>query len=131
MNGTVPSADEAVAWREALRQVHAESVLLPMLVQLLLIILAARLFAMLLRKLGQPAVVGEIAAGLVLGPSVLGQLCPQLFQSIFHPQVGGIDPLLFDVVLRRILTALAHLGLVFLLFFIGLEFDFSHLRLRA
>ena len=49
-----------------------------MLVQLVLIIAAARLFAWLFRKLGQPSVAGEIAAGLVLGPSVLGKILPDV-----------------------------------------------------
>ncbi len=56
-----------------------------------LIILAARLFAMLFRKLGQPTTVGEIAAGLIIGPSVLGKLAPDLFNAIFHPTLEGLS----------------------------------------
>jgi hypothetical protein len=55
----------------SLQQLAVEEMLLPILLQLAIIILAARLFAIVFRRLGQPSVVGEIAAGLVLGPSVL------------------------------------------------------------
>jgi Kef-type K+ transport system membrane component KefB len=96
-----------------------ESVLLTVLVQLVVIILGARLFAVLFRKLGQPSVVGEIAAGLVLGPSVLGKLLPDVSAMIFVPTV------------KPVFHVLSQLGLIFLLFLIGLEFDFSHLRARG
>ena len=119
------SLTEALA---QLKQLHVESVLLPVLIQLTLIVLTARLFAWAFRKMGQPGVVGEIAAGLVLGPSVLGRLWPELSNAVFHPQAAGVDPALFGSLLNWILTTLAQLGLVFLLFLIGLEFDFSHLR---
>lgn len=96
--------------------IHVEQATLTLLVQLIVIMLAARLFAVLFRWFGQPTVVGEIAAGLVLGPSLLGRVAPQLSAAIFDPAVAPV----FD--------ALSQLGLVFLLFLIGLEFDFGHLR---
>jgi Kef-type K+ transport system membrane component KefB len=102
--------------------------LLPLLVQLALIILAARLFGLVFRRLGQPSVVGEIAAGLVLGPSVFGRLAPEAFRAVFHPGVSGLPAELADAVLGSVLTALSQLGLIFLLFLIGLEADFGHLR---
>jgi Kef-type K+ transport system membrane component KefB len=83
---------------------------------------------MLFRRIGQPAVVGEIAAGLVLGPSLFGALLPQLWSSIFHPAVGNLPPELADVLIGKIFTVLSQLGLIFLLFLVGLEVDFSHLR---
>lgn len=93
-----------------------ESVLLIVLVQLCVIIAAARLFAWLFRKLNQPAVVGEILAGLILGPSLFGRFFPDTFHHVFDPSVGPI------------FRVLSQLGLVFLLFLIGLEFDFKHLK---
>jgi Kef-type K+ transport system membrane component KefB len=113
---------------QALRHLDVESVLLPILLQLALIILAARVFAVLFRRLGQPSVVGEIAAGLVLGPSVFGRLLPSAFEAVFHPPVHGLPPELGNSLLGWILTTLSQLGLIFLLFLIGLEFDFGHLR---
>lgn len=99
--------------------VRVESVLLTVLVQLVVIMVAARLFAVLFRRLGQPSVVGEIAAGLALGPSLLGKWLPEVSELVFNPTVRPI----FDV--------LSQIGLIFLLFLIGLEFDFTHLKARG
>jgi Kef-type K+ transport system membrane component KefB len=96
-----------------------ESVLLTVLTQLMVIILAARVFAWVFRKLGQPSVVGEIAAGLMLGPSVLGKFFPAASAMVFDPAV------------KPVFSVLSQVGLIFLLFLIGLEFDFSHLRARS
>ena len=93
-----------------------ESFLLRVLLQLVVIIGAARVGAWLFGKLGQPQVVGEIAAGLLLGPSVLGQLAPGLVDNLFPTETA--------VVFR----SLSELGLMLLMFLIGTEFDFSHLR---
>jgi Kef-type K+ transport system membrane component KefB len=96
-----------------------ESLLLTVMVQLAVIIFVARLFALLFRRLGQPAVVGEIAAGLILGPSVLGKLAP------------GMSEMIFVTSARPALQILSQIGLIFLLFLIGLECDFSHIRARG
>lgn len=93
-----------------------ESFLLQVLIQLAVIIAAARTGAWLLSRLGQPQVVGEIVAGLMLGPSVLGRVAPGLSETLFPDEAA--------VVFR----VLSELGLVLLMFLIGLEFDFSHLR---
>ncbi|HKD36495.1 MAG TPA: cation:proton antiporter, partial [Pirellulales bacterium] len=114
-----------------LSRLGLESLLLPVLCQIVVIVTAARLFFVLFRRIGQPGVVGEIVAGLVLGPSVLGVLWPQAEAFIFHPKVAGVDPQLFSAVLRGIFATLSELGLVFLLFLIGLEFDFRHLSRRG
>jgi Kef-type K+ transport system membrane component KefB len=122
------AASDPATWSEALRKVGVEEVLLAVLVQLIIIILAARLFATIFRYLKQPSVVGEIVAGLILGPSVLGRLCPGLWAAVFHPTLAELPSGLFDQLLRWIFTGLSQLGLIFLLFLIGLEFDFRHLR---
>ena len=101
-----------------------ESRLLIVLVQLALIIAIARIFAMLFRRIGQPAVVGEICAGLILGPSVLGKIeaagwIPQISQYVFDPSVGPV------------FSIMSQLGLILLLFLVGLEFDFGHLKSRG
>lgn len=120
------AVDESILAK--MKAVNVEEFLLPLLIQLALIIAAARAFAALFRRIGQPAVVGEIAAGLILGPSVLGRLFPSLFDALFHPAIAGLPPEASDLMLGRVMTALAQIGLVLLLFLIGLEFDFSHLR---
>lgn len=116
---------------QALRGLHVESVLLPLLWQVSLIILAARLAAMLFRRMGQPVTVGEIAAGLLLGPSVFGKLAPEAFQSIFHPELAGLSAEMSDQLLRWILTSLSQFGLILLLFMMGMEFDFTHLKVSG
>jgi Kef-type K+ transport system membrane component KefB len=98
-----------------------ESSLRPLLVQLVVIIVAARLGAMVARWLRQPAVVGEIMAGLVLGPSVFGALAPEAFRLVFGATGGAAG-------LDASLTSFSQVGLVLLLFLIGIEFDYSHVR---
>ena len=95
---------------------NSESILLIVIVQLIVIIAASRLFGALFRRLGQPQVCGEIAAGLILGPSFFGGLFPALFHRVFDPSVN------------QIFSTMSQLGLVMLMFMIGLEFDFSHLK---
>lgn len=101
-----------------------EGLLAAVLLQVGVILLVARAFAMLFRWMRQPSVVGEIVAGLVLGPSVLGKLeaagwLPAISKKIFDPGAAGV------------MEVMAQIGLVLLLFLIGLEFDFGHLRARG
>lgn len=80
-----------------------------MLVQVFIILFAAWALVALLRPLGQPPVIGEMAAGFVLGPVVFGALLPEWHQRIFAPsQLGEV-------------TGLGQLGLVFFMFLIGAE----------
>jgi Kef-type K+ transport system membrane component KefB len=90
-----------------------------LLLQLLAIVLAARLFGALFARLGQPSVIGEIFAGIVLGPSVFGGLAPGAFTFFFAPASLGTLKLLSEV------------GVVLFLFVIGLELDLTDLRRRA
>lgn len=87
--------------------------------QIALIIVIARLAGGLFRKLGQPAVVGEMAAGIALGPSLFGHLAPELFDRVF-PE-GSLDQLGF----------LSQLGLMLFLFVIGMDLDLQVLRSKA
>jgi K+:H+ antiporter len=111
---------------QALARADVEEILLPILLQLVLIIAAARVLALLFRRLGQPGVVGEIAAGLILGPSLLGRL--GFVHDLFHPSIHGVSPELSEPVFHWIFAALSQLGLILLLFLVGLEFEFQHLR---
>jgi len=100
-----------------------EEALRPLLVQLVVIVLAARAGAAVARWLRQPSVVGEIVAGLLLGPSAFGAWFPDLFAAVFRggdASAGGS--------LEVSLTSFSQVGLVLLLFLIGIEFDFSHVR---
>ena len=95
---------------------QVENLLLAVLVQLIVIVAAARLAGAVFRRLGQPQVCGEIAAGLILGPSLLGGLFPGVFHAVFQPAASGF------------FSVMSQLGLVLLMFLIGLEFDFGHLE---
>jgi Kef-type K+ transport system membrane component KefB len=101
----------------------AETSLQPLLVQLTAIILAARLGATVARWLGQPSVVGEIVAGLLLGPSALGAVAPEASAWLFGGGRAGQA-----TGLEAALTGFSQIGLVLLMFLVGLEFDFTHVR---
>lgn len=123
----LPALDPA----RALLKLDIEALLLPVLVQLCVIVVAARMFGVLARRLGQPAVVGEILAGLLLGPSVFGAMFPDVFAAVFRPHLHGVPDDLAAAAFPKIFQVLAQLGLIFLLFLIGLEFDFGHLRTKG
>lgn len=92
---------------------------LAVLTQWIVILAAARAGAYLLGKLGQPSVVGEMVAGLVLGPSALGALWPQWSAWVFPPEN------------QPLFHALGELGLLLLLFVVGVEFHFEYLHRLA
>ena len=113
---------------QAFRHLSIEELLIPVLIQLALILLAARAFALLARRFGQPSAVGEIIAGLLLGPSFFQAVAPAAWTAIFRPTIGDVPRELTDPLLNKIFAVLSQIGLVLLLFLIGLEFDFGHLR---
>lgn len=81
----------------------------PLLLQLVVILGTARLLALLLRFLGQPAVIGEMIAGLMLGPVVLGALAPQFHAQLFAPESLSA------------LRGISQIGLVLFMFIVGAE----------
>ena len=97
--------------------VHAsEHRLLIVLIQLCVIVAAARAAGIVARRMGQPAVVGEVVAGLMLGPSLFGHFFPGLSAQVFDPAT------------KPVFETLKEIGLVFLLFIVGLELEISHLK---
>ncbi len=94
---------------------HGEMLLYFVLLQLIVIVLAGRVGSVLALKFKQNAAVGEIIIGILLGPSLLGWLAPEVFQYVFKSV--SAEPL----------TILSQVGLLLLMFQIGLEFDFGHL----
>lgn len=113
---------------ESLLKLDVEHLLLPVLIQLAVIIAAARLFGVLARRLGQPSVVGEIVAGLLLGPSLLGWVAPDVFAAVFRPALHGVEQSLADAVLPKVFTVVSQFGLIFLMFLVGLELEPGHVR---
>jgi Kef-type K+ transport system membrane component KefB len=101
------------------------------LIQWIVIIAAAWAFGRLGRRFGQPLAVGEIAAGIILGPSVLGALCSWLAVHFNSPHIAVLPAKLFPPGTQQSLQLLGKLGLIFLLFQVGMEFDYSHLRTRS
>jgi Kef-type K+ transport system membrane component KefB len=84
-----------------------------------IIIALAWFFGRLGKRLGQPLAVGEIAGGLLLGPSALGLIWPRNW------------PVLFPAEAQQSLQLLGNLGIVLLLFQVGMEFDFGHFRRQS
>jgi Kef-type K+ transport system membrane component KefB len=89
-----------------------------MVLDIAIVIAAARVMGAVFRRIGQPAVLGEITAGLLLGPTGLGAF------------PGDLDQLLFPMDARPFLAALAQLGLILFMFIVGLEIDLSLIRGR-
>jgi Kef-type K+ transport system membrane component KefB len=85
---------------------------LSLLVQLSLMLLFGRLFAEMARKMQQPAVVGEILAGIILGPTILGMLEPEWFNRLFPTGSSAL-----------VLDGFVQVAVVLLLFIAGLEVD--------
>jgi Kef-type K+ transport system membrane component KefB len=96
----------------------AETVLFFTLLQLTVIVLAGRIGSILARRVGQSSAVGEIIIGILLGPSLFGLLFPDVFDHIFRS--APPEPM----------QVLSQVGLILLMFQIGIEFDFSHLSER-
>jgi len=87
-----------------------------LILQILSILFFARLFGYLFTKIRQPTVIGDIVAGIVLGPSILGWLLPGVSAFIFPEESLGN------------LQFLSHVGLILFMFIIGMELDFKALR---
>jgi Kef-type K+ transport system membrane component KefB len=90
-----------------------------LLLELGAILATIRLVGLLFRKLGEPQVVGEMIAGIVLGPSVLGGIAPKVESALFPEQS------------LTLLNALSQVGLVLFLFLVGLVHDPRHLKGRG
>ena len=87
-----------------------------LLLQMVVIIVIARLFGALFRRIGQPPVMGEMVAGITLGPSVLQLFWPQAYAFLF-PQSS-----------MATLGVLSQLGVVLFMFVVGMELDLRHVR---
>lgn len=89
------------------------------LIQIITIILTARLFSWLAIKIRQPTVIGEIVAGIVLGPSLIGLFFPDVYAFIFPP--SSISNLHF----------LSQIGLILFMFIVGMELDMQILKRQS
>lgn len=98
---------------------NAGSPLPRLLLQLIVIVLAARMLGALAARVKQPPVIGEIAAGVLLGPSLLGWVAP------------GASAFLFPAPSLPTLQLLSQIGVLLFMFVVGVELEASHLRGKA
>jgi Kef-type K+ transport system membrane component KefB len=97
---------------------QTEYLLFMILLQLIVMIGAARFLHSVFRRLGQPGVIGEIVAGLLLGPSLIGHFFPQTSLALFGEHAS------------QPITIISQIGLILLMFQIGMDFEFGHLEVR-
>ncbi|GAA4365522.1 hypothetical protein GCM10023185_35840 [Hymenobacter saemangeumensis] len=109
------------AWTDfiAALQQSFSSPLAVLLGQILAIVLVARVLGRLCRLLGQPAVVGEMAAGILLGPSLLGRYFPEISGLLFPAK--SLDNIKF----------LSQVGLILFMFVVGMDLDLAAIRGKA
>ncbi|MFI5003417.1 MAG: cation:proton antiporter [Solirubrobacterales bacterium] len=103
----------------ATRQRTAENTVVAFFIAVVIVMLFARLCGSLMPKIRQPRVMGEVLAGILLGPTLFGALAPHLQATIFAPDIVPY------------IGVTANLGLIFYMFLIGLEVDLGQLRGRA
>lgn len=108
-------------WQEFLNAMQANlgHPLAILLIQIVTIILVARMFGWAFKKIGQPAVIGEIIAGIVLGPSLFGMYFPDFSATLFPAESFGN------------LKILSQFGLIMFMFVVGMELDLKVLRTKA
>ena len=121
VESTVTSAPVKGVWEDfrismAQNLHHSFSILL---LQIIIIILISRLFGYFFQKFGQPMVIGEVLAGIILGPSFLGLFFPGIFSFVFPAESLGN------------LQFLSQIGLILFMFIIGMELDLKLLKNTA
>lgn len=90
-----------------------------LILQIIVIIIAARFFGWIFKKIGQPSVIGEILAGIVLGPSLIGSYFPEMSAFLFPVSSLGN------------LQILSQIGLILFMFIIGMELNLKALQSKA
>src|SRR4051812_39120779 len=98
---------------------NVQSPLSILLLQIIVIVLAARILGSLCLRIGQPPVIGEMIAGILLGPSLLGLVAP------------GVQTFLFPAASMGPLRMLSQIGVILFMFVVGIELDVRHLRQKA
>ena len=116
LEGSPNDLGEGFALFRRLVQENIESSLGILLLQIITILLTCRLFGWLFQKIGQPTVIGEIVAGIFLGPSILGNLFPEVSSFLFPVEsLGNI-------------TILSQFGLILFMFAIGMELNLGEVK---
>lgn len=94
-------------------------VLLHVLLALVVVIVAARVCGALCKRIHQPPVIGEVIAGILLGPSLLGRISPTAMTYLLPPSVAPF------------LSILAQIGVMLFMFLVGLQLNTAQLRHRT
>ncbi|MEA2236473.1 MAG: hypothetical protein QOC81_1197 [Thermoanaerobaculia bacterium] len=94
-------------------------VLFHVLLALVVVIVAARLCGALCKRLHQPPVIGEVIAGILLGPSLLGSIAPTAMSYILPSSIAPY------------LSVIAQIGVILFMFLVGLELDTAPLKHRT
>ncbi|KAF2080259.1 cation:proton antiporter [Flavobacterium sharifuzzamanii] len=117
----VKKSVESNHWKDFLHSMvdNLQHPLAILLAQIITIILVARLFGWFFRKIGQPSVIGEMIAGIVLGPSLVGMYFPEFSATLFPKESLGN------------LQFLSQIGLILFMFVIGMELDLKVLKNKA
>jgi Kef-type K+ transport system membrane component KefB len=126
-SGTIGEDDATLRFVEELAEAGgeeaeergAEETFGRLMLAIAVVILAARLAGAVLAKVGQPRVMGEIIAGILLGPTLLGAVAP------------GVKDYLFPADIIPLLSAAASIGLAFYLFLVGMELNPTAIKERA
>lgn len=114
----VTGLDEAFGIFHQSVEHHLSSTIGLLLLQILVILFVARVMGALFRRIGQPAVIGEICAGIMLGPSLLGRVFPEAFEALFPTSsLGNIQ-------------LLSNFGLILFMFVVGMELRLSDIKKR-
>ena len=118
---TLSPAGEATPWQSFVASVraHAASDIGMLLIQLVVILLVVRVVGWLFARLHQPTVIGEILAGILLGPSLLGAVWPEAMETLFPAHSLGN------------LELLSQFGLILFMFTIGMELRMKDLKGQA
>ena len=118
---TLSPAGEASPWQSFVASVraHAASDIGMLLIQLVVILLVVRVVGWLFARLRQPTVIGEILAGILLGPSLLGAVWPEAMETLFPVHSLGN------------LELLSQFGLILFMFTIGMELRMKDLKGQA
>jgi Kef-type K+ transport system membrane component KefB len=119
-NIVMPETDKS-QWQNFIDSIiyNLEHPLAILLAQIITIIFVARFFGWVCKKIGQPTVIGEIIAGIVLGPSLIGMYFPEFSNTLFPTQSLGN------------LQFLSQIGLILFMFVVGMELDLKVMRNKA
>ncbi|MEO8517514.1 MAG: cation:proton antiporter [Flavobacterium sp.] len=117
----VAKSTKHTQWNQFLESLfhNLEHPLAILLAQIITIIIIARFFGWIFKKIGQPSVIGEIIAGIFLGPSVIGLYFPHFSSALFPTESLGN------------LQFLSQIGLILFMFVIGMELDLKVLKNKA